>query len=177
MASVINQTYGSALFDLATESNSLEEVNQAYAFVVATLQAQPEYLTILNSPQLGKDHKKSSLESVFGSEIPKILLHFLKLLIDKNRFYYVFDIQGAFVEFYNELHNIEIATLYSAKPLSSEEEAKVVKMLEEKTKKKIKLVCKIDETLIAGLRIKVKDQVLDNTVLTRLQNLKKQVRN
>lgn len=177
MASVINQTYGSALFDLAKECNAIEEVNQAYTFVVSTLRTQPDYLTILNSPQLGKDHKKNSLESVFGNDIPKILLHFMKLLIDKNRFNYLFDIQNAFVEYYNEMHNIEIATLYSAKPLSSEEELKVVKMLEEKTKKTIKLVCKIDETLIAGLRIKVKDQVLDNTVLTRLQNLKKQVSN
>lgn len=177
MVNLIDATYGSALFELALETNTLEETHQAYTQVVQILANQPQFMQILNSPQLEKEVKKDSLQQVFGKEVPGMLLNFMKLLIDKNRFYYVSDIERAFDELYNEHHNIEVATVYSAKALSEQEVAKVMAMLEKKLNKKIKLVCKIDEKLIAGLRIKVKDQVLDNTVLTRLQNLKKQVAN
>ena len=48
-------------------------------------------------------------------------------------------------------------------------------MLKEKLNKNVELTVDVDPDLIAGLKVKAKDIVLDNTVKTRLDNLKEKL--
>lgn len=177
MASVVESTYGTALFELSQELNLCEEITQDFQAMIDVLHTQPDFVKLMNSPQLDKQVKKQLFDEVFQGNVETVLLNFVKLLIDKNRVYYVFDIQRAFMALYYEHRDIEVVQLTSAHALDEAANQRIVAMLETKLNKKVKLVCSIDESLIAGIRIKVKDQVIDNTVLTRLTNMKKQVVN
>ena len=53
--------------------------------------------------------------------------------------------------------------------------AKIAKMLEKRTNKKIELRCKVNEDLIAGIRIKINDDILDNSAAAHLSRMKEQV--
>ncbi|MGL5541232.1 MAG: ATP synthase F1 subunit delta [Erysipelotrichaceae bacterium] len=175
MASLAVTTYGSALFDLSVELDQMEAIKHDFQQVVDTCYQERDFVKILQSPRIKKEEKKELFRQLFAGQIETTLLHFLLLLIDKNRIGQLRAIFEGFIRCYNEANQIEVATVWSATALSTQDQAKLIAMLEQKTKKKIELVCKVDPRLIAGIRLKVKDEVMDNTILNRLNNMKKQV--
>ena len=106
-----------------------------------------------------------------------MLLNFLKLLIDKGRFAKIEEIRREYNKAYNDFNNIQVVHVKSATPLQKEEIAKLKETLEKKLQKKVDFVLSTDKDLIAGIRIKINDQIIDNTALGRLQRLKRTVLN
>ena len=136
------------------------------------LKAYPDFMRVLTHPKIHKEEKKQTLTSVFGSEVDHMVLNFAKLLIDKSRFQNFHDITREFVKQYNEVHNIEVAYVRSAKKLDDAEISRLKSMLEKKLSKTVELKIQEDPDLLAGLRIKINDMVLDNTARSRMDNLK-----
>ena len=132
----------------------------------------PEFNCVLTHPKIHKKEKKTTLETVFQSEIDPMVLNFAKLLIDKSRFQSFHEITKLFIQRYNIENNIEVAYVRSAKPLSDEEIDRLKAMLEKKLNKTVELHMQEDPSLLAGLRIRINDMVLDNTAKSRMDNLK-----
>lgn len=167
--------YSDALFTLASESKAWELYKQELKHVVDTLHENDEMMIVLAHPRVSKVDKKVILGQVFEGQIQLYVLSFLKLLIDKNRFRHIFEITKAFTNQFNEQFGIEVAYVTSARLLDKQEEQALITMLENKTSKKIELVTHIDESLMAGIRIKIKDEVLDNSAKTRLKRMRNEV--
>lgn len=177
MDSLMAQGYSAALYEIACDENKSAEYKRELAEVESTLHAYPDLLLVLNHPKIEKAEKKAMLEKIFQDNISHTLLNFLKLLLDKSRFRSIFDIIHAFTSLYNDEHGIEIAHVTSAKELSSEEVEEVKQMLEKKLNKHVELVMRVDASLLAGLRVKINDEVIDNTAKSRLTRLKHGVLN
>ena len=175
MAGVIAENYSDALYTLAMEEQQIDLYREQLTLVCESLCENKDFYTILQNPKLGKEEKKELLHKVYASSISQFLLNFLQLLIDKGRFSYIFDIKKQYVQRYYEEHNIVVAYVESAKSLSEDEKQRLHGALEKKLQKQIELVVDVKEHLMAGVRIKVNDQVFDNTAKTRLKQLKKQV--
>lgn len=65
----------------------------------------------------------------------------------------------------------------SATKLKDSEVQKLKETLETKLNKKVEFVLTTDESLLAGIRIKINDQIIDNSADGRLQRLKHAVLN
>ena len=63
----------------------------------------------------------------------------------------------------------------SATALNDEQIAKLKVALMNKLNQKVELVLRVDEDLMAGIRIKINDQIIDNTAKNKLERLKKVV--
>lgn len=172
MAGIVAQSYSDALFSLAQEEQKLDVYKEQLCFVNEQVQENKEFLRVLTHPKIHKEEKKTTIAEVFGDAIDHTLLNFLKLLIDKGRFQNLNDITKEFMKRYNEVNNIVVAYVRSAKELKEEEMKRLQEMLEKKLSKHVELKCFVDPTLIAGLRIKINDMVLDNSALSRMENLK-----
>ncbi len=59
--------------------------------------------------------------------------------------------------------------------LSAKDEAALTAMLESRLKRKIELTVRVEPDLIAGLRVRARDLVLDNTVRSRLNTMREQL--
>lgn len=177
MASVVAQSYADALFSIALEEEKLDLYKEQLCNLQKQLQEHPDFMRILTHPKIAKDEKKDVLESVFGKDIEHTVCNFLKLLIDKGRFQNLSDITKEFVKRYNKENNIEVAIITSAKALQDDEISRLKTMLEQKLAKKVEMRFHIDEDVIAGIRIKIGDQVLDNTAKNRMDALKSLVQN
>lgn len=175
MAGLAAHNYADAIFSIALEEHKLDAYMEQISMILASLDDQPEFMKLLAHPKMDKAQKKAMLDSVYGKAVDKTILNFLKLLIDKSRFSHIMEIGQIFHALYNEECGIEVAYVTSAKPLSKAEAAKITKILEEKIQKKVELVTVVNEDLMAGIRVKIGDQVIDNTASTRLANLKEMV--
>lgn len=172
MAGVVAKSYSEALFSLASEEGKLDVYKDQLCLIQEQLKENPDFMRVLTHPKIHKDEKKKMLESVFSQAVDHTVLNFLKLLVDKGRFINLADITKEFVKQYNEVNNILVAIVTSAKELSEDETKRIQEMLEKKTQKKVDMRMCINTDLIAGIRIKIGDQVLDNTAKARMERLK-----
>lgn len=177
MASVVAQSYADALFSIALEEGKLGLYKEQLCDIQTQLQEHPDFMRVLTHPKIAKDEKKEVLANVFEKDIEHTVCNFLKLLIDKGRFQNLSDITKEFVKRYNKENNIVVAMVKSAKALQDKEIDRLQSMLEKKLNKKVEMRLFVDEDLIAGIRIKIGDQVLDNTAKNRMDALKSLVQN
>lgn len=175
MAGLVAHNYADALFAIAMEEHKLDVYMDEFSMIMTSLDEEPEFMRLLAHPKMDKVQKKEMLESVFLKAVDNMVLNFLKLLIDKNRFSHVMEIGTIFHSLYNEEKGIQVALVTTARPLSEQESQRLTKMLEDKIQKKVELVILEDASLMAGIRVKIGDQVIDNTAKSRLHNLKELV--
>lgn len=174
MAGLVARSYAQALFDLAQEEKILDLVKANFEEMMRVFSENQELKNILKHPKVSKTDKKELLDKIFG-DVNTYVKNFTKLLIDKSRFMHFDDIYKSYVGMYNNFNNIEVAYVQSATKLSEEQKASIKAMLEAKLHKDIELKTKINEDLLAGVRIKIKDEILDNSAATRLERMKEQV--
>lgn len=67
------------------------------------------------------------------------------------------------------------ASVISAIPLNKEEREDIANILQNKLKSKIELKNIVDKSVIAGLYIRVGDQVADLTIRSKIENLKERL--
>lgn len=134
-------------------------------------------MAVMAHPENQQGRKERHARNNYGKQIDHMLLNFLKLLIDKGRFAKIEEIRREYNKAYNDFNNIQVVHVKSATPLQKEEIAKLKETLEKKLQKKVDFVLSTDKDLIAGIRIKINDQIIDNTALGRLQRLKRTVLN
>lgn len=176
MAGIVAQNYGDALFELAQECGKTKEFKEVLTALGETLSSNEELQLFLKHPKIAKEEKKKVLKEILKQEDP-YLVHFVMLLIDKSRFSHFSDIVKVFEQHYHVLHHIEVAYVQSARALSKDDLQDLRAMLEQHTGKTIEMRTSIHPELIAGVRIKIKDEVLDNSAAKRLEKMKERVIN
>lgn len=173
MAGVISTNYATALFNIASEEDKLNLFKQELETVNQCIRSNQELLIIMNHPKVSKKDKKEIIRKVF--QLEQLVSNFIEIIIDKNRFNFFEDICREFIILANESLNIEVAEVTSAVPLNEEEKNKIKVLLQGKLQKNIEIVTVIDEGVIAGIRVKLKDYILDNTVAGELKSIREAI--
>lgn len=176
MAGIAAAAYADAIFSLAQEEHKLDVFGEQLALVGAGLRENEAFARLLAHPKISKEQKKDMLEQVYASALEPLVLNFLRLLVDKGRMGSFSAVCKAYHERYNEAMGIAVAYVKSAVALREEEKDRLRRMLEEKTGKRIELVLREDPSLIAGIRVKIGDQTLDNSVQMRMDRMKARVK-
>lgn len=177
MAGIVSKSYCDAIFSLAQESHQLDQYKEQLELVCETVKNDAQYRAVMTHPKISKENKKEMLEAIYGKELDHTLLNFLKLLVDKGRFRNIEDITKEFVKSYNIEKDIQVVYVKSAAPLKAQEVAQLKEKLEIKLKKNVDFILSVDPDLIAGIRIKINDQIIDNSAIGRLKRLKNAVLN
>lgn len=166
-------SYSDALFTLASEEKKLDLVKEQLCFVDETIRKHDDFLYMMTHPKIHKDEKKQAIHAVLEKHIDRMLLNFLKLLVDKGRFYDIHEITKEFMNQYRKEKNIVVAKVHSARPLSDEESQRIKAMLEKKLNQQVEMHMSVDRELLAGIRVKVNDLVLDYTAFNKIEHLKR----
>ncbi|MBT9588872.1 ATP synthase F1 subunit delta [bacterium] len=163
--------YAQSLFDMAKKKNQLDEQLAELLKVKAELREHPDLLRSMLSPTVPSVTKKSILKQVLENRVSPTTLHFMYVLVDKNREIYL----GLIVKAYKELLRNERGTVevivQSAAPL----EENLVRQVEERmlsyTGKKVELQFEVDPSLIGGLLIRIGDTIIDGSVRHQLTQI------
>ena len=176
MAKLISKTYGEALFELAVEENKtdvfLEEVNA----VIEALKQNEDFYKLLNHPKISKEEKIQVVENVFKGRVSDEVTGFLTLIISKERYKELNAILEYFISRVKEEKGIGTAYVATAVPLNEIQKAQVKEKLLSTTKyNEMEMVYSVDESLIGGMVIRIKDRVVDSSIKTKLSEIKKQL--
>lgn len=170
MADSVAKAYADALFEIAADEGKCEEYRERIHELRDTMDER--FIRLLCHPKISKEEKKACIDNVYAKELDSVFIHFLKVLVDKNRFQYVISICDEFDLNYVEHFNIIQADVYSARELSEDEKQRLKEKLEKKYQQSVECSYQIDPSLLAGIKVQIKDKVMDNTALNRLNKMK-----
>jgi F-type H+-transporting ATPase subunit delta len=167
--------YAQALLTTAKKGGTLDGVAESFAGVMEVLDANPNLEFLLTGPQVNEAKKKSLITTLFTDRIEPVLMHFLDLLVEKQRMVFVREIQDEFARIVEIEHGFTRATVTTAIPLPEDLENNLVSGLGKMTGRKIKLETTVDPTVIGGVCVTMGDRVIDGTIRTNLDRLRTQL--
>ena len=165
--------YAGALLTSAKAGGVLAEVAESYVAVLEVMASSKDLVIFLFSPQVRTQEKKELLEKVLGGRIEPVLLHFFFLLIDKKRIEDIRDIGEEFAKQVEKDQGIVRARVVTAIEMPADLADLLQNRLVALTGARIILEKKIDPAVIGGVCVTMGDQILDGTVRTNLDQLRK----
>lgn len=175
MDELIGKRYGTALFEVAQERNEPDRMQQDIQTALQTIKENPDFIKILMLPSVLIDKKKALVKEAFGDNLNKDLMGLLLLTIDKGRQGHIEKILEYAMQAINDEKGILTAHITSAVELTEAEKAEWKAKLSAQTQKRVELNCKVDSSLIGGVVVRIKDQILDHTIKNELHNLAKKL--
>jgi len=107
------------------------------------------------------------------SETDELLSNFAKLLIRENQSKNLNKILEKFEDIWNEENNLVKGKIASARKLEESSKQAVVNFIKNKFNcQQVEITEKIDESLIGGFVLRIKDEIMDTSIKTSLRKLK-----
>ena len=172
---VVAQRYAKALLEFADEKFTKEQILSEITDTSKSLSGSDDLQRVMTSPVISDSEKKNVLSKIFGTTVNGVILNFLKLLIDKNRFNILSSIVKEYRKEINKLNNMLDMKVTSAIELSDSEKAMIKVKLQKILNKDIELEWASDNNIIGGLIFEANDNIVDNSLLHKLQEIKKEV--
>ena len=170
--------YALALFEIARDLHKDEEIEAELESISKALRSAPEIEKFLSNPGLSLEDKKKFLGRIYqerNHEVYGVLLSFFLVLFEKGRFYLIHEIAAEFKRVADLAQGQGTAELRSAAALNPEAERRIVSRLEKIAGYKITVKSSVDSSLIGGVTVKMRNRVIDDTVLYKIQSIKKEL--
>jgi F-type H+-transporting ATPase subunit delta len=168
------RVYAEALFDVAKERGKLDAIRDELAQFADALESNRELQVFFFSPYFSSAEKVEGLKrAVSGAD--QELVNFLELLIEKGRMTEVFRIRREFEELWKRENRQLEVTVTSAVELDPAVVARVGEEIERQTGQKVDLASDVDEDILGGIVLQVGNMVLDASIRSRLEKLRKSV--
>ena len=165
--------YGTALYSLALEEGLTEKLLAELTVLQESFRETPDFIRLLSSPNLSKQERCQILDDSFRGKVQPYVLNFLKILTEKGYMKYFHDCFKTYEDLYNRDNGILPVTAITAIAMSSEQVEKLTAKLSRVTDKKVKLLNKVDPSVLGGVRLDYDGKRLDDTVSHRMDAITK----
>ena len=175
--SQVGSNYGQALFELAKEENLDTVILEQLEVLDKSFSQEPEFLRLLAAPNLSKTERCDILDESFRGKVHTYVLSFMKILVEKGYIRHFGDCCTAYREFYNTDHGILVVQAVTASALTQEQAHRLTEKLQKITGKTVELQCRIDPSVLGGIRLDYDGKRMDGTVKNRLDSVGKLLKN
>ena len=167
--------YAKSIFELSQSNKNLDDVRSDVRHLRSLINESAELRNVLNSPILNSKAKGSILNEVV-KDMKDEVKGVITILVAKNRTSALAEIADRFENMYNEFHGVANATVISAVELDAKSLDKVKELLASHIEaKKIVLTNEVDPSIIGGMVVRYKDQLLDMSVSSQINKIRKEL--
>jgi ATP synthase F1 delta subunit len=170
----VARVYAEALFEVGRDKGKLDALQQQLAQFADEVDRNRELQVFFFSPYLSTAEKQEGIERAISGAEPE-LTNFLELLVDKHRMTEVFRIRREFDELWKQENRRLDVTVTSAVELDSAVVEKIGQEVERQTGEKVDLSSRVDGEILGGIVLQVGNMVLDASIRSRLEKLRKSV--
>lgn len=163
--------YAKAVFELAESSGSLDTWSEQLGAMASIVSADGS-AELLNNPKINSEQKVDTFVELASGSLNDQSVNLLKSLGENNRFALLPDMASLFETMKSESQGEVEGEIIAAAAMSDTQESAIVGALEKRLGRKVKLVTKIDETLLGGAVIRIGDLVIDGSLHGRFQKMK-----
>ncbi|MCQ2233508.1 MAG: F0F1 ATP synthase subunit delta [Paludibacteraceae bacterium] len=176
----ISTRYAKALLEVAMKNGSADKVYEEMEMLANSFKEFPVLKKALANPQVDSKERKQLVLSAAGNESSPVSSEFSKfidLVIERKRESYFQTISLVFQDLYRKEKNIVIGKLTTAVETSDQVKEKMKELVAEiaqiPSDGKVEFVSEVDPKIIGGFQLQVESQLLDASVATQLQSIKK----
>jgi F-type H+-transporting ATPase subunit delta len=170
----IARVYADALFEAAENRDKLERIHEQLGEFADAVAGERDLQVFLFSPYFSSAEKRDGIARAVSGAEPE-LVNFLELLAEKHRMPAIFRIRKRFDDLWAEANRRLEVTLTSAVALDPGVVERVGAEVERQTDRTIDLTSEIDEDILGGLVLRVGNMVLDASLRSKLERLRKEV--
>ncbi len=170
----IADVYARSLFEVAQEQDALDVVHEQLGQFADELSESHDLQVFFFSPYFSAQEKKDGIEKVL-EDADENLVRFLELLAERHRLPALFRIRRVFDGMWAEEQNLLTVTVTSAVELDDDTTKSIGDRIEEETGRTVELSSRVDPDVLGGLVIQVGNMILDRSVRSRLERLRREV--
>jgi len=168
------RVYAEALFEVGRDKGKLDALQQQLGQFADAVDRNRELQVFFFSPYLSTAEKQEGIEKAITGAEPE-LVNFLELLVDKHRMTEVFRIRRELDELWKHENRRIDVTVTSAVELDPAVVSKIGEEIQRQTGQEVELASRVDEEILGGVVLQVGNMVLDASIRSRLEKLRKTV--
>jgi F-type H+-transporting ATPase subunit delta len=170
----IAQVYARALFEVASEQDTLDRVHDELGAFADAMGQSRELMSFLFSPYFSVTEKKEGLERAVTGASPAFA-NFLQALIERHRMPAIFRIRTEFNALWDEARKLLPVQIISAIALDESEVRSLGERIGRQVDRQVQVSAEVDPDILGGVVLRVGNVILDASIRNRLEQLRKQV--
>jgi ATP synthase F1 delta subunit len=166
--------YAEALFEVGKEKGKLDALRDQLAQCADALDHDRELQVFFFSPYFSSAEKIEGARRAIEGADPEFL-NFLELLIEKQRITEIFRIRRELEELWKRENRRIDVTVTSAVELDPAVVSRIGEEIQRQTGQEVDLASRVDAEILGGVVLQVGNMVLDASIRSRLEKLRKSV--
>ncbi|MCG8708563.1 F0F1 ATP synthase subunit delta [Brenneria sp. 4F2] len=165
----VARPYAKAAFDFAVENQAVERWQSMLAFMAEV--ASNEEISELLSGAIAPTKLANTFVAVCGDQLDEAGQNLIKVMAENGRLPVLPEVLEQFIQLRAAQDSTVDVDVVSANALSEQQLSKIAAAMEQRLSRKVKLNCKIDKSVMAGVIIRAGDMVIDGSIRGRLERL------
>jgi ATP synthase F1 delta subunit len=170
----IAQVYARSLFEVAVERDALDEVRDQLSAFADAMRDNRDLAVFFFSPYFSVAEKKDGLSRTVTDANPA-LFNFLEALIERHRMPAIFRIRTEFEALWEEEKRLLPVHLTSAVSLDDSVVQNLGERIGRQVDRDVQVSSEVDPDILGGVVLRVGNVILDASIKSRLEQLRKQV--
>ncbi len=167
--------YATALFSLANKEGKLDLIENDLKNVARLMVEAPSLRELWESRVVPAGRKRALVDQTLASSVDELTLSFLRLLVDKRRESILDTVQVELLRLSDiARHLVRAEATFAIEP-TPEETAGLTRSLEQRTGEQINLTVHIDPSILGGVVVRMRDNIIDGSVRGTLEGLREQL--
>ena len=164
--------YAAALFDIADERRTLDDVASDLRELRTMLAASGELSRLVKSPVLTRDEQGKAISALATrAGFSPLVRDFLAVVAKNRRLFAVSAIIEAYLAKLAERRGEVTAEVVAAQPLSEEQLALLSDQLRRSAGRRVSVDARVDPRLIGGMIVKIGSRMVDGSLKSKLERL------
>jgi F-type H+-transporting ATPase subunit delta len=168
------RVYAEAFFEAGKDKGNLDQLHEQLGQFADVIDRDRDLQVFFFSPYLSSADKVEGMRRAISGAEPE-LTNFLELLVEKHRMPEIFRIRRELDELWKRENRRIDVTVTSAVELDPAVVARIGQEVERQTGEEVDLASKVDDEILGGIVLQVGNMVLDASIRSRLEKLRKSV--
>jgi F-type H+-transporting ATPase subunit delta len=164
--------YARALFEVARAEGTLDEVEDELFRFARSYESNDELRRALSDEDVAPDRRRAIVEDLLGGKATPTTTQLVAMVVGSGRGHDLPAIIDLLVERASSAKQLAVAEVRTAVALTGDQQDRLKAALENATGKRLNLKAIVDPSVIGGVVATVGDTVIDDTVRTRIDQLK-----
>lgn len=171
----VSRSYAETLFELAGKHDATEQYGAGLATVARLLDEDKKFRLFLETPRIADVDRKAVVRKVFGEALPKHVVNFVLVTIDKRRQRLLREISRQYDALLDEHMGREHVDVTLARDASDETQRVIAERLSKVLGKQAIPHYRVKPEIIGGLIVRTKDTIFDGSIRRRLEGMRRKL--
>ena len=171
----IARNYAETLFELAERNEELEEYGVAIETVALLIEEDQKFRLFLETPRIDDKDRKRVVRDAFGTALPKHVVNFVLVTIDKRRQRLLRTISSEYQALLDERMGREHVQVTVARTVDDSTRQVITERLSAVLGKEAIPHIRVKPEILGGLVVRTGDTIYDGSVRRRLEGMRRRL--